>query len=157
MKLILSVLLLTVLSAQAQAVQPADCNMASVVQCPLDLSKEIIRINVHNSGRPGYCGIRILTNQNFAFGKLDEFISDLGVLLLDDLSLLTLVNEGNTVLVTDARNSKTGHLPSDFIVQLEMRTKTGETLGGLVQRTLGTSHPDGDVKLAVTQVPCPAF
>lgn len=142
----------------AQARTAADCDIANEIQCPIDLTKNELLVQVHNSGRPGYCGLKLLTNLNFAFGELEGFIAGLESSVDSGSAAkpLLIKRTGNSIYITDVSIAPDGDLPSMFIASIVIKTKNGESLGNLAARTIQQHRFEPGMAIAVLAVNCPA-
>jgi hypothetical protein len=161
MKFILTAVMASVVAFQsgsARANDVRDCDIANEVFCPVPLNKNSIFVAIHNSGRPGRCGIKILTNKNFAFSSQGRLFAD-GIEAKigrgSDSTALSVRQIGNGFVIADTSESAEGKLPHFFIVPLTVNTKTGETLESLAKRTIGSSNIEpGEVALAIVPIEC---
>lgn len=155
-KLFVFVFLASLLS-QTYAAQGADCDMGNEIYCPIDLQKTAIQVNVHNSGNPGRCGIKIVSNQNFIFSRLNDFIAGLEATVGSHSKTVSMdiQNVGNSIFLTDTSVSPDGDLPSLFIAEIKIKTKDGKPLSDLVEATIGSGSPlNGDTSLIILPVMC---
>ena len=156
--LVLSVVALFTTQVQAKAGAPVrDCDIANQVACVVPLQKSAMQVTVHNSGR-NYCGLRLLSNKNFIAGEsAREFAEGLEADLNAgrEGSTLAVRANGNAIEITDTSRSEEGTLPIWFIVPIELRTKSGEAIGTLAERTLGSRELEGSpVTLTVQATLC---
>lgn len=145
MKTLITIFVLSFgLSTQAQDIE-SNCDIANESICLIDQNQNSIKVHIHNSSRK-YCGLKLMTNKNFAFPKMEDFVSSLNVEIQDhDAKIESL---GNIALITSPSEKEKG-LPHLFIVQMTISTQTGESLKDLASRTIGS-----DLVLAAVPLIC---
>ena len=102
--------------------------------CVVDLSKDRIQAHVHNSGLYK-CGLQLVFNdaRDIAQAVRSEFVAEWTDMRFESVRKnLDVVYFLRTLVGTDG-----GELPILFVTSVQMRTRSGESIGALIERVTG--------------------